>query len=193
MDIRDFKNKLLREDIKDFQIGKTTETPSGKTTITDIDPETQSVTWTVNKDLTDSDIHRDLSKLINKLESNQKRYHDQKRIKQLLQKLKFIRNTFKRTSIEEIKIDKPKQRDILGVFVEKLKNINHIDDAYKEVDFKGKADSIYAVSYYDGNEDELEENIKSYIPELDNYIFIIRKHNSIHGGYYFEILIKNPQ
>lgn len=107
MDIRDFKNKLLREDIKDFQIGKTTETPSGKTTITDIDPETQSVTWTVNKDLTDSDIHRDLSKLIDKLESNQKRYHDQKRIKQLLQKLKFIRNTFKRTSIEEIKIDNP--------------------------------------------------------------------------------------
>lgn len=130
MDIRDFKNKLLREDIKDFQIGKTTETPSGKTTITDIDPETQSVTWTVNKDLTDSDIHRDLSKLIDKLESNQKRYHDQKRIKQLLQKLKFIRNTFKRTSIEEIKIDKPntyKEQDYINLFSNIYEDIDHAD------------------------------------------------------------------
>ena len=87
----------IDEDVNDFSIGKTTQTSQGKTIVTDIDPETQSVTWSVNKNLTDEDIHRDLSKLINKLESNKKNYSNEKRLKELLQKLKFIRNTFKRS------------------------------------------------------------------------------------------------
>ena len=87
----------IDEDVNDFTIGKTTQTSQGKTIVTDIDPETQSVTWSVNKNLTDEDIHRDLSKLISKLESNKKNYSDEKRLKSLLQKLKFIRNTFKRS------------------------------------------------------------------------------------------------
>jgi predicted metal-dependent hydrolase len=91
-------DNYLEEKIEDFEVGKTTETPTGKTTITDIDPETQSVTWTVNKSINDNDIHKDLSNIIHKLESYKSKYEDKKRLASLLQKLKFIRNTFKRTS-----------------------------------------------------------------------------------------------
>jgi hypothetical protein len=97
--------KLLRyysnldEDIKDFQIGQTSKTKTGKHIITDINPETQSVTWVINNKINDSDIHDDLSNLINKLEGYREDYNNEKRLNSLLQKLKFIRNTFKRTSI----------------------------------------------------------------------------------------------
>lgn len=158
MDIRDWKNKLLKEDIGDFQIGKTTTTDTGKTTITDIDPETQSVTWKVNKDLTDDDIHRDLSKLIDKLESNQKRYHDQKRIKQLLQKLKFIRNTFKRTSIEEIKINRPNSLDV------------YIESDYEDQPYIKLEDGTPFFGYL-GDNDFIEwNNTGEEFDELKNYL-----------------------
>jgi hypothetical protein len=92
-------NFNINENVDDFQIGKTTQSGTSKTTVTDIDPLTQSVTWKVDKDITDKDLHRELSILINKLESYKKDYKDTKRLASLLQKLKFIRNTFKRTSI----------------------------------------------------------------------------------------------
>lgn len=101
----DIKDKLIRyyskidEGLEDeFYVGKETETDTAKTVVTDIDNETQSVTWNVTKGLNDSDIHKELTKLINKLESQKKDYNNPKRLAILLQKLKFIRNTFKRTS-----------------------------------------------------------------------------------------------
>lgn len=88
----------LQEDISGFEIGKTTQTNTGKTTVTAIDPETQSVTWKVDKDITNDDIHKDLSVLINKLELYKKKYPDTQKLLSLIQKIKFIRNTFKRST-----------------------------------------------------------------------------------------------
>lgn len=95
--LNDFKNNI-NEDISDFEIGKTTHTDTGKTTITNIDPETQSVTWKVDNDITNDDIHKDLSVLINKLELYKKKYSDKQKLLSLIQKIKFIRNTFKRST-----------------------------------------------------------------------------------------------
>lgn len=103
MDINKQKQYLLSEikiteDISGFEIGKTTQTDTGKTTVTAIDPETKSVTWKVDKDITNDDIHKDLSVLINKLELYRKKYPDTQKLLSLIQKIKFIRNTFKRST-----------------------------------------------------------------------------------------------
>ena len=90
--------KNILEDVEDFKIGDVTNSGGRKSIVTDIDKDTQSVTWNIKKELDDKDIHKYLTELINKLDENKKNYYDQKRISNLLQKLKFIRNTFKRSS-----------------------------------------------------------------------------------------------
>jgi hypothetical protein len=90
---------LLNEEIDDFQVGDE-KTIGGKShKITDIDPETKSITWDIKKRLNDGDIHNELTKLINFLTDRKDEYHDPKRLKELITKFKFIRNTFKRSSI----------------------------------------------------------------------------------------------
>lgn len=88
----------IYEDVNDFTIGKTTQTSQGKTIVTDIDPETQSVTWSLNKGVTDEDIYKDLTNLIQKFEKAQlKDFHNKPKLIQLVKDLKTIRNKFKRT------------------------------------------------------------------------------------------------
>lgn len=99
MELRDFKNYLLSEDVRDFAIGKSTNTSQGKTVVTDIDPETQSVTWSIKKEVNDEDIYKDLTNLIKKFENAQlKDFHSKPKLIQLVKDLKTIRNKFKRTS-----------------------------------------------------------------------------------------------
>lgn len=87
---------ILKEEL-DFKLGDKSRKGNIVTTVKDIDDETQSVTWDVKNELTDTVIHEELTKLINLLNSNLKNYKDKARLKSLLQKLKFIRNTFKRS------------------------------------------------------------------------------------------------
>jgi len=90
--------KLLGEDVRDFKIGQTSEKGGRKTTVTDIDPETQSVTWSVKKDIGDEEIYKNLSDLISKFEKVQtKDFHSRPKLIQLIKDLKTIRNKFSRT------------------------------------------------------------------------------------------------
>ena len=90
--------KDLLEGIEDFHIGKTTNTGDNKTTITDVDQETGSVTWSVKKDISDNEIHKDISSLIKKFETIQvKEFHSRPKLIQLIKDLKTIRNKFSRS------------------------------------------------------------------------------------------------
>ena len=92
----------LDEDVSDFNIGQSSETGGRRTTVTDIDPETQSVTWSVKKEVDDSTIHKDLTDLINKFEKVQlKDFHSRPKLIQLVKDLKSIRNKFSRTVVKE--------------------------------------------------------------------------------------------
>jgi hypothetical protein len=93
---------LLNEDVSDFHIGQSSETGGRKTTVTDIDPETQSITWSVKKEVDNSTIHKDLSDLITKFEKVQlKDFHSRPKLIQLVKDLKSIRNKFSRTVVKE--------------------------------------------------------------------------------------------
>lgn len=99
MKLLNIYNKILSEDIDNgFDVGDSKNIKGKIHTITDIDPETQSITWDIKKNLNDDDIHNELTKLINFLMNRKEEYYDYKRLNRLLQKLKFIRNTFKRSS-----------------------------------------------------------------------------------------------
>jgi hypothetical protein len=181
MNITDAKNKLLKEDINDFQVGKTSQTKTGKHTITDIDPETQSITWAINKKITDSDIYNDIDSLVRKLELYKDEYNNEKRLNSLLQKLKFIRNTFKRTSIKEIKINKLNVPLIPGKYY-KLK-LWHTAENIEDIGYEPADDTILGEEGYYWfpdyefiGKDEDSENLKfedilsGYIQSFPPYI-----------------------
>lgn len=95
--LSDFKNGLS-EDVRDFNIGQTSNNNGIKTTVTDVEPETQSVTWDVKKEITDEDIHKKMSSLINDFEKIKlKDFHSRPKLIQLIRDLKTIRNKFSRT------------------------------------------------------------------------------------------------
>lgn len=88
----------ISEDVSGFNIGQTKTSDGHKTTVTDVDDTTQSVTWSVTKELTDKEIWDDLTKLIKKFETIQtKDFHSRPKLIQLLKDLKTIRNKFSRT------------------------------------------------------------------------------------------------
>lgn len=89
----------ISESLGGFEIGDEKVVGGDRHKIVDINPETQSVSWDIRKGMNDGDIHNYLSEIIKKLELGKKDYYDQKRLARLMQKLKFIRNTFKRSSI----------------------------------------------------------------------------------------------
>jgi hypothetical protein len=102
MNITNTKNFLLseiNEDIGDFKVGDKTKSGNRTTTVTDINPETGSVTWVVDKGINDEEIYEDMTKLIDKFSRVQlKDFHQRPKLIQLVKDLKSIRNKFKRTS-----------------------------------------------------------------------------------------------
>lgn len=95
--LKDFKNLLLSEELK---VGDTNKSGGRTTTVTDIDPETQSITWKINKEIDDNEVYDDMTKLIDKFSKVQlKDFHSRPKLIQLIKDLKSIRNKFKRTEI----------------------------------------------------------------------------------------------
>jgi Icc-related predicted phosphoesterase len=98
MNITNAKNKLLSENLERFPIGKETNSGTGKTIVTDYDPETQSVTWKVKKDFDEDEIYDDLTKIIEKLEKVAvNRFHKNPKLTLLIKDLKTTRNRLKRS------------------------------------------------------------------------------------------------
>lgn len=88
----------LDEGVDDFHIGQTSNNNGIKTTVKDVDNTTQSVTWDVKKEVTDQDIHKKMTQLINDFEKVKlKDFHSRPKLIQLVKDLKTIRNKFSRT------------------------------------------------------------------------------------------------
>ncbi len=130
--IIDREGNGLNEDVSDFNIGQSSNTGSRKTTVTDIDPETQSVTWSVKKEVDNDTIHKDLSDLITKFEKVQLiDFHSRPKLIQLVKDLKTIRNKFSRTVVkEDLRILK---ENLVGILNEiKVNNPNKLDLSYDD-------------------------------------------------------------
>ena len=98
MNITNAKNRLLSEDLERFPIGKITKQGINKTTVTDYNPETQSVTWKVEKDFDEDEIYDDLTKIIENLEKVAvKKFHKNPKLTILIKELKTTRNRLKRS------------------------------------------------------------------------------------------------
>lgn len=97
-DADEHEDEDLDEDVSNFKIGQTSQSDGHKTTVTDVDPTTQSVTWSVKKDITDKEVWDDLTKVIRKFEViKTKDFHSRPKLIQLIIDLKTIRNKFSRT------------------------------------------------------------------------------------------------
>lgn len=93
-----FDDENLDEGVDDFHIGQTSNNNGIKTTVKDVDNITQSVTWDVKKEVTDADIHKKMTQLINDFEKVKlKDFHSRPKLIQLVKDLKTIRNKFSRT------------------------------------------------------------------------------------------------
>jgi len=91
-------DKNLDEDVSNFKVGQTKQSDGHKSTVTDVNTTTQSVTWDIKKDITDKEIWDDLTKIIRKFETIQvKDFHSRPKLIQLIKDLKTIRNKFSRT------------------------------------------------------------------------------------------------
>ncbi len=92
------QNSTMREDVSDFSIGSSKQSDGHKSTVTDVDPTTQSVTWKIEKEIDETEIWNDLNKVIKKFETIQtKHFHSKPKLIQLIKDLKTIRNKFSRT------------------------------------------------------------------------------------------------
>jgi hypothetical protein len=92
----------INEDVSGFNVGQTKQSDGHKSTVTDVDPTTQSVTWNITKELGDKEIWDDLTKIIRKFETVQvKDFHSRPKLIQLVKDLKSIRNKFSRTVVKE--------------------------------------------------------------------------------------------
>jgi len=129
----------LNEDVSDFNIGQSSETGGRRTTVTDIDPETQSVTWSVKKEVDDSTIHKDLTDLISKFEKVQlKDFHSRPKLIQLVKDLKSIRNKFSRTVVkEDLRILKENLVGILNEIKVNQPQLKKFNDYMHILDFFG--------------------------------------------------------
>lgn len=172
----------LNEDVSDFNIGQSSETGGRRTTVTDIDPETQSVTWSVKKEVDDSTIHKDLSDLINKFEKVQlKDFHSRPKLIQLVKDLKSIRNKFSRTVVKE---DKQRlEKTLRGILneIKVNKPVNRLEDI--EEILKGKMLLLAGLfrKYFNGwsmgeksHESKTYYNKLSYEDKLNMYQDAIR-------------------
>ena len=131
---------ILNEDVSKFKIGQTSQSGGHKSTVTDVDPTTQSVTWNIKKDITDKEIWDDLTKLIKKFETVQvKDFHSRPKLIQLIKDLKTIRNKFSRTVVKE---DKRELMKTLKVILNEVKINNPLilksfNDYLEVLDFFG--------------------------------------------------------
>jgi len=173
---------LLNEDVSDFNIGQSSETGGRRTTVTDIDPETQSVTWSVKKEVDDSTIHKDLTDLINKFEKVQlKDFHSRPKLIQLVKDLKSIRNKFSRTVVkEDLRVLKENLVGILNeIKVNRPSNISYtleqLQDMYDNADtnnpnFEEYENELIKIGFLD-DEGIIQSNLTDpKLIELSNWV-----------------------
>ena len=85
-------------EVSKFKVGDKSRSGDITTQVTDVDDETQSVTWDVKNEITDETIRKDLSSLITKFEKvHMKNFHDKPKLAGLVKELRSIRNRFTRT------------------------------------------------------------------------------------------------
>jgi len=163
--------KGLQEDVSKFKVGQTTQAGGHKSTVTDVDPTTQSVTWNIKKEISDKEIWDDLTKLLNKFEAiHLKDFHSRPKLNSLIRDLKTLRNKFSRTVVKEDRNKIVKQ--IVGVLNEiKVNNPNkpvvYIDGEQPYIPLKdGKrlygywGDDENNFSIEDADNDDFDEAIK---------------------------------